>query len=54
MALNDNVIWPFVPIVITAVSTVYRSEWSGDEAQHYYELKKGSFIRHSYSINSYC
>lgn len=42
--LNDNAIWLIVPIVITAISIIYWAEWAGDEVQHYYELKQGSFI----------
>lgn len=44
MALNDNAIWLIVPIVITAISIIYWAEWAGNEVQHYYELKQGSFI----------
>lgn len=44
MALNDNAIWLIVQTVITAISIIYWAEWAGDEVQHYYELKQGSFI----------
>lgn len=44
VALNDNAIWLIVPIVITAISIIYWAEWAGDEVQHYYKLKQGSFI----------
>ena len=44
MELNDNGIWLIVPTVITAYLHNLLAEWAGDEVQHYYELKRGSFI----------
>lgn len=44
VVLNDNAIWLIGPIVITAISIIYWAEWAGNEVQHYYELKQGSFI----------
>lgn len=43
VSLNDNAFQLIVPIVIRAISIIYWAEWAGDEVQHYYELKQGSF-----------